>query len=149
VFEKSFASDGVGCSGVVLSVTVYGTNACEIVLSCNEYHWQSQVSSATPPSPLSLGGMQCSTQGSAAPDCTPKALYYRTLRRFQRLGIPINLECLSLSYEVASSVDIGVRAPFYEVLGGDGIDDGVRGGAVSQTYSGGSLVAVTLTFSTD
>lgn len=148
VFEKSFASDGVGCSGALVSVTVYGTNACEIVLSCNEYHWQSQVSSATPPTPLTLGAMKCSTHGSAVANCDPQSLYYRTVRRFTNLNIPINLDCLSLSYTVAASVSTGVRAPFYESLSGDG-DDGVRGGTFRQSYSGSSSVAVTLTFSTD
>ena len=150
IFEKSFASDGAGCSGAKISVAVFGTGGCSISVWCNDYHWQSQISGSVPPSPKTLSEMKCGTEGSSLNNCEPQELYYKRVQLFAQLNMPIDLSCLSPSFVTTASISAGVREIFYEINSGDGIQVyGVRGGTFAQSYSVRVPVTVKLTFSVD
>jgi hypothetical protein len=147
-FEKRFASDSVGCSGALVAVTTYGLSSFDIVLVCNEYHWQKQVVSSSASYPKSLSQMQCAQSGTTLDNCTDQEYYGRSTRTAAyRFSIPINLSCLSSAQQYDIQMGVGVGVPFFLVNASDAAGRVIRGGTTNRTYSGGDTIFVKLTFS--
>jgi hypothetical protein len=143
VFRKEITSDSAGCAGASVNVTIYGTSGFDFFLTSYEYHWQAQVLSATPPAPLPISQMQCSTSGSTPDDCGAQAAYSRAaMSPSTRLGIPLVSSCIPESQTIEVRQPSFVRQPFFNTNVGDRNDATLTGGTASTTYTGfGDIVS--------
>ena len=151
-YRKDFQSDGAGCGGAFVYVTTFQNGDFQCVLNANEYHWQEQVLSATPPQLKELADMKCGTEGSGgqSDNCSASYLFSRRSNNAVVLSGKIdNFLCLpDGSPPVATlTATLNVSAVFFEYPAADAFQTSVRDGVVSRSSSQNNVVTVQLAFS--